>query len=569
MKRLFKTTSTEEKTDESSNKPSIQNRYHFKTTLGKGASCRVVAATSRTNRSKKVAIKIMSKERKSSAQLFELECGLLKALSEDGKSEHRNVLKFVGSEEDEYNYYILTSLLEGGELFDRIVSKDDKYIITEKRAAELVRSMCEAVQYCHQHNVAHRDLKPENFVFESPDPDADLVLIDFGCGSLLDANDSKKTYDNLVGTAYYVAPEVAYLALSKSSDSKIAEQYAPMVKPRTGDVLKASDVWSIGVIAYVMLTGRAPFRGRSNTEIFESIVSDKVTYPENDARYKTPLKLNPAFKDFLEKVLVKDPAQRLSIEDCIRHPWVQGIEAKDWVLNTDVIRFLRQFNYQAKLKKEITRILAANMSSEPAEQVRRHFVRLDADGDGFLDEQELSYLLLDMGYAKSAALPEAREIIKHADRNDDNVIDFEEFKAAWYRKILSTNDQFINRVFNVFDANGDGQIDVNELKNVLMPEPNTNSDDTKEQEKEKDKEQDKEKDKEQDKEKDKDKTNDTDNSEDNNQLKHLAQMIDEVDLNGDHMISFQEFQACMKEDIEKGHFNVQSFQVGGNVGDSK
>jgi len=116
-------------------KSDIQSRYHFKNTLGKGASCRVVSAVSKAHK-EKVAIKIMSKERKITTKLFELECELLSALSDHGKSEHKNVVKFVGSEDDEFNYYVITSLLEGGELFDRIVSKDDQYIITEKKSGK-------------------------------------------------------------------------------------------------------------------------------------------------------------------------------------------------------------------------------------------------------------------------------------------------------------------------------------------------------------------------------------------------------------------------------------------------
>ncbi|ETO19570.1 calcium-dependent protein kinase [Reticulomyxa filosa] len=556
-------TSTQESADGQTKKLGIESRYIFKNTLGKGASCRVMSAVLKTDKAQKLAIKIMSKERKLSTKLYELERDLLLALSENGKKEHKNVVKFLGNEEDEYNYYIMTGLLEGGELFDRIVSKEEKYIITEKKAAQLVRSMCEAIQHCHEHNVVHRDLKPENFVFASVEPDSNLVLIDFGCGTLLDTKDVKKEYENLVGTAYYLAPELACLALSKSSEGEIAKKYAPLVKPRTGDVLKASDVWSIGVIAYVMLTGTAPFRGRTNPQIFESIVNQKVTYPEQDVRYKTPLKLNPAFKDFIEKVLVKDPAKRLTIEQCIRHPWVQGIEASNWKLNSDAINFLRQLNYQSKLKKEITRVLAANMSPESAEQVRRHFVRLDTDGDGYLDAGELTFLLLDMGYAKSRALPEALEIIKQADLNNDNVIDFEEFKAIWYRKILSTNDQYINRVFNVFDANGDGQIDVNELKSVLMPDDD-DDDDTMPKKQQQTKEDEKAQE-------DNDNKNSSGGDNDDhlsNQLKNLMLMIEEVDVDGDHLISLDEFRKTMKEDMEKTGFSFGNFNVGGSVRDS-
>lgn len=191
----------------------------------------------------------------------------------------------------------------------------------------------------------------------------------------------------------------------------------PTPRARTGRILRASDVWSMGVIAYVMMTGRAPFRGRDNAGIFESTCIKKLVFPEKDARYHNKLSLSDHFKDFCMKVLVKEPSQRLSIEMCIRHPWVRGVGAKDYQLNKDVIHYLRQFKYQTKLKKEITRVLATNMTEKPSEQVRKHFNRLDADGDGFLDEKELEFLLLDMGMSEHAAKPEAKKILKAADLN--------------------------------------------------------------------------------------------------------------------------------------------------------
>merc|ERR1719461_1555259 len=160
----------------------------------------------------------------------------------------------------------------------------------------------------------------------------------------------------------------------------------------------------------------------------------------------------------------------ISIEDAIRHPWVQGVDVGDYRLNKDVIHYLRQFSYQSKLKKEITRVLAANMTDEPSKQVLRHFKRLDADGDGYLDDKELTFLLLDMGYTGHTAKSEAVKMIEHADKNSDGVVDFDEFKQVWYRKVLSTNDQYIHRVFSVFDDNGDGHIDANELQQILFPQ---------------------------------------------------------------------------------------------------
>ena len=97
------------------------------------------------------------------------------------------------------------------------------------------------------------------------------------------------------------------------------------------------------------------------------------------------IELSQGFKDFVSKALIKNPFKRISLEEALRHPWVQGKDAQDIQLNKDVIRYLRQFNYQSKLKKAITQCLARNMSEEPEQEVKRHFERLDKDGDNHLD----------------------------------------------------------------------------------------------------------------------------------------------------------------------------------------
>eukprot|EP00497_Spongosphaera_streptacantha_P002063 TRINITY_DN264_c0_g2_i2.p1 TRINITY_DN264_c0_g2~~TRINITY_DN264_c0_g2_i2.p1 ORF type:complete len:251 (-),score=80.70 TRINITY_DN264_c0_g2_i2:273-914(-) len=193
--------------------------------------------------SRPVAVKIMSRQDSHSQELYDHEVNLLSQL------DHPNILKMVEYGDDEKNYYIVSECCTGGELFDRIVDK--KSMITEKKAAKMIETMLLAVQYCHERNIVHRDLKPENFVFKSTADDAEMVLIDFGCAKVVDDNEA---YKDLVGTPYYLAPE-----------SAAGHKYT-----RTGTVLKASDVWSIGVIAYVLMTGRPPFNGRSNNQYFLS-----------------------------------------------------------------------------------------------------------------------------------------------------------------------------------------------------------------------------------------------------------------------------------------------------------
>eukprot|EP01083_Nonionella_stella_P281488 957774_1 len=309
----------------------VVRTFRFGRTLGSGASSRVVQASNHTDRSQKCAIKIMDKDRAVIGQLYKREVDILQRLTPNLSTPPKGILPLVGHGEDNDSFYIVTQLLSGGELFDRIVSKSDKYKITEKAAVKLVGSMLASVKYCHDRNVVHRDLKPENFIFSNTRVDSDLVLIDFGCA--LSVSDDE-IVDDVVGTAYYLAPELAiaacanYRTQGRAVSRKIGEP-----KPRTGRILKAADVWGIGVIAYVMMTGRAPFRGRDNMRIFESTILKTLFFPKNDARYHNELKLSDHFKDFVRKILVKDPSQRMSIEDAMRHPWIQGVDASDYRLN--------------------------------------------------------------------------------------------------------------------------------------------------------------------------------------------------------------------------------------------
>eukprot|EP00490_Sorites_sp_Unknown_P029505 CAMPEP_0114672618 /NCGR_PEP_ID=MMETSP0191-20121206/43225_1 /TAXON_ID=126664 /ORGANISM="Sorites sp." /LENGTH=217 /DNA_ID=CAMNT_0001935415 /DNA_START=1129 /DNA_END=1782 /DNA_ORIENTATION=+ len=189
------------------------------------------------------------------------------------------------------------------------------------------------------------------------------------------------------------------------------------------------------------------------------------------------------------------------------------------------------------------------MTKEPTEQVKRHFNRLDVDGDGELDVDELTILLLDMGYATNVAKKEAKFMLDQADLNKDGALQFDEFKAVWYRKVLSTNDQYIHRVFNVFDDNGDGYIDSNELMTILFPDKANKPND--------------------DENKDMADNNDDDISDDMEEqpfMKQILKMIAEVDENGDGKIEFEEFKKAMKEDMDGGGFGVENANYGGFIG---
>lgn len=473
----------------------LKSDYELGKTLGKGGSCRVVEATKKHGRDKgeKYALKIMAKKEKLNEDLFKKEEMILKKLK------HNNIIRLHEAREDATSFYLLTNLCTGGELFDRIVDKNNP--ITERRASELVATMLSAIEYCHNINIVHRDLKPENFVFKDPSLTSEMVLIDFGCAKIVE---DEQVYKDLVGTPYYLAPE-----------SAAGHKYT-----RTGLVLKSSDIWSIGVIAFVLMTGRPPFNGRSNNEIFSAIIKKKVKFPPN-------IKLTKSFTGFVKKMLKKSPKQRMQMKDAIKHPWVTGKESTDEKISEDVIKVLRQFNQQSKLKKAITKTLAAHMGKEPEDKIRAHFSRLDADNNGELDKWELSTLLQDMGVTKAEAILEAERIIKTSDGDGNGTIGFAEFAQVWQRKLLSVNDSYIHAVFTVLDEDGSGQIDGTELAKVLDMNVNIGHEDAELR------------------------------REAERNVKHIEDLITEVDKDGDGLISFKEFSDAMLEtDLKDAQNNV-------------
>jgi len=449
----------------------IKSKYIYGKTLGKGGSCRVVKVTEKANE-EQFALKIMSVRAKVNRDLFEKEKKILNLL------DHPNIIKFVEAYEDTGSYYVVTQLLSGGELFDRIVN--DKYDITEKVASKYVKTMLLATQHCHEKNIVHRDMKPENFVFKTADPESEMVLIDFGCAKEVER---KTEYTDLVGTPYYLSPE-----------SAAGKRYK-----RTGEILMSSDLWAIGIITYVLMTGRPPFSGQSNTEIFNNIIKKPLRFPQK-------VKVSEPFQAFCKSILKKSPKRRIKLEAALKDPWVHGEKSSNSAISKDVIKVLRQFNQQSKLKKAIAKILAEHMGEEPSKKIEAHFKRLDKDNSGGLDADELCLLLMDMGYAEIKAKQEAEAIIKSTDDNKSGFIEFNEFAAVWQRKLLSTNDSYIHKVFSILDTDNNGEIDPMELADVL--DMTQEGDDVK-----------------------------------------IQEIIKEVDKNDDGKINFEEFRNAMTENM--------------------
>ena len=182
-------------------------------------------------------------------------------------------------------------LMQGGELFDQILDKEQ---FSENEARQAVKSIIDAIQYCHSKGIAHRDIKPENLLLSNKDIGiASLKIADFGLARLLEENSLAST---TCGTPGYVAPEVL------------------MQRPYG----KACDYWSIGVVAFILLSGTPPFYEDDNFALFEQIKNCQY-----DFDVETWDSVSYEAKDFIQRILVADPEYRMNCEDMLQHPWMK------------------------------------------------------------------------------------------------------------------------------------------------------------------------------------------------------------------------------------------------------
>ena len=353
-------------------------------------------------------------------------------------SGHENVVQFHSAFEDDSFVYIAMELCEGGELLDRILSKKDSRY-SEKDAAQVVRQMLKVAAECHLNGLVHRDLKPENFLFISPKEDSPLKATDFGLSDFIKPG---KKFKDIVGSAYYVAPEV--------------------LKRKSGP---ESDVWSIGVITYILLCGRRPFWDKTEDGIFKEVLRNKPDFN----RKPWPTISNSA-KDFVKKLLVKDPRARLTAAQALSHPWVrEGGDATEIPLDISALYNMRQFVTYSRLKQFALRALASTLDEQELANLRDQFHAIDVDKNGSISLEEMRQALAqDRPWKVKDGC--VMEILKAMDCNTDGLIDFPEFVAATLHvRQLEEHDskkweQISQIAFEKFDVDKDGFITPEELK---------------------------------------------------------------------------------------------------------
>ena len=448
--------------------------------LGSGARGEVRLCTHRPSRDRRV-VKIIAKATLpqsviDSGTVFE-EVNILKNL------DHPNLPRFYEFFEDDSNFYIVMEYCRGGDLFDRILELKK---FDENQASEIMSQLLSGVNYLHNKGILHRDLKPENLLLDDKKSLA-LKIIDFDTAAFF----GKEHCKEILGTALYRAPEVV-----------------------KGKYNEKCDLWSCGMILYMLLNGRPPFDGRDES-IFKILkhVTIKLDGPNWDS-------VSVDAKDFLLRLLEPDPNKRISAAEACVHSWIS--QNKTPVSNaeiTKVIAKVKDFKRTTKLKEAIHTFIVSKVLDPILYRTEESvFQHLDKNKDGSISKQELIELfMIDDDMDVEEAEMWADNIMEQVDSDMSGFIGYTEFLRASITNTKVFTKENLLQAFQVFDEDGNGTIDTDELSKYLGGEDIINDE-------------------------------------------LLCQIMSQADRNNDGKIDLEEFESLLMETIKtKGsHENIES-----------
>ena len=426
------------------NKSKLTDIYDVdnKTVLGKGACGSVCVVRKRTKDPEEggevFAMKTVRLDGMSGTRMEDLRVEIEVQSSLD----HPNIVRVYEYFEEGDCMHIIMELCTGGSLVSRI-SRMKKY--DEADAATLVHKMLSAVLYIHQHGVIHRDIKLDNFIYTNNSPEAELKMIDFGFA--YEVEDGRESMFEQIGTPSYMAPELW---------SDYETEYNSSV-----------DMWAIGVVTFMLLSGRRPFHSSDPREKARIIREEPVKFDGHDWAH-----ISHDAKDFIKKLLSKSPSKRASASQALKLPWIKKhsfllSEAPSVSMSKhiDVVSALMDFSAASDMRKLALEVLAFAIPPSKVEELKKLFVQLDTDNTGTLCKSEFREALKGVDITDDAV----EQLFERIDVNSSGELEYSEFISA------SLNPSFmhapsIRSAFSIIDRNQDGTISVQELRNILGDE---------------------------------------------------------------------------------------------------
>jgi calcium-dependent protein kinase len=322
---------------------------------------------------------------------------------------HPNIIKIYETYQDMHFFYIVMQYCSGGTLYSRISGKK----VTEKKAAKLIKQVIEALFYLQAKGICHRDIKPENFLFSSEKKTAKLVLIDFGLSHKL--GKWFKGMNDLVGTVYYIAPEVIM-----------------------GKYTEKCDNWSVGVIMYLLLSGELPFQGTSESQIIHKILHCEVPYFLESWK-----NVSAQGRDLVKRLLCKNPQERISVAQAYQHPWLQ----LQFEPGKELLHDFKVYAMREELVLNLTNLVINSLDYSCIEDIFKRFCDVERD---LVDLIEF----------------ERRTRVKFDESNTSLNFSFKKvLKGALWGK-LHLNEEKLWKAFTSYDLEKTGKITLSGLREI-------------------------------------------------------------------------------------------------------
>ena len=391
-----------------------------------------------------VAMKVIKKEKSMNNLLIKNEIDILKKLS------HPNIVRIYEFYESKNNFYLINEYCDGGELYNYI----NKSTLNEQQLSVLFYQVFSGLCYLHENNILHRDMKPENILISKKEKDLYndeeyfwIQIIDFGTAKIFEHD---KKLKSIVGSAYYIAPEV----LNQDYNEKC-------------------DTWSVGVILYMFITGRAPFGGQSNKEIINAIKTQTL-----DINNEKLLKASPEVRDLIIGLLKNDTNERLSAKQALNHIWFTKFNGRKLFGNfrdEDIQMYIDNlFNYSfhSKIQQLVIAFLVHNLpTTDSSRNILKLYRYFNESGDCKLAKEEL-IKGLSKYRDKVEVIKKVENLFILLDSDNNGFIEYEEFLRACIDKKEILTEEYLKYAFNFLDKENKGILTAEQIYKTFLEKEN-------------------------------------------------------------------------------------------------